>query len=130
MLPRQYRLRRSQDFSRLRREGKAFHSRLLLISIAPNTLPHNRYGFVTSKALGNAVTRNRARRQLREVIRQLHPRLQPGYDVVVVAKRAIVQQPSDEVARTVNRLVHQAQLLTTSGEQDATLDSPEDPEIL
>ncbi len=113
------RLRRSADFARLRREGTPHHDKLLLLSVAPNNLPHNRYGFVTSKALGNAVTRNRVRRQLREAIRQHHPHLRPGHDIVVVGKRPIVGQPFDHIARTVYKLAQRAQLVVTPGEDQS-----------
>jgi ribonuclease P protein component len=113
------RLRRPADFARLRREGTAFHDRVLLLSVAPNDLPHNRYGFVTSKALGNAVTRNRARRQLREAIRRHHPSLRPGHDIVLVGKRAIVGQPLDPISRIVYKLAVRANLVVSPGEDQS-----------
>lgn len=123
-MQRQYRLRYSSDFAHLRREGKAYHHRLLLISVAPNQLPHNRYGFITSKVLGNAVTRNRIRRQLREVVRQLHPQLKPGYDVVIVGKKAVVGQPFQQMARIVADLATKARLMEIPGEPNAAMDRP------
>lgn len=63
-----------------------------------------------SKALGNAVKRNRVRRQLREVIRHTHPKLKHGFDVVIVGKKALVGQPFIHISRTVNQLTKQADL--------------------
>jgi ribonuclease P protein component len=107
----QFRLRSQQDFARLRRDGRAFHNRNLLISVMPNGLPHNRYGFITSKQLGNAVTRNRVRRLLREAVRLLHPRLHTGYDLVLVARHALVGQPFSAVQRILEELSTQASLV-------------------
>lgn len=123
-MQRQYRLRNSNDFARLRRDGKAYHHRLLLLSVAPNDLPHNRYGFITSKALGNAVQRNRIRRQLREAVRKLHPHLRVGYDVVIVGKKAIVGQPFQQISRIVCELANKANLMEDPGEPHAALDCP------
>ncbi len=51
-------------------------------------------GLTTSRAVGGAVERNRARRRLREAIRQLLPELGlAGVDYVVVARQAAPTAP-------------------------------------
>jgi ribonuclease P protein component len=48
-----------------------------------------RVGFTVSKKVGNAVVRNRVRRQLREIVRLSDAgRMQPGRDYVVVGRKA------------------------------------------
>jgi ribonuclease P protein component len=107
-MQRQYRLHRPDDFERLRREGRAYQHRLMLLSVVPNALAHNRYGFITAKHLGNAVTRNRVRRLLREAVRLLHPGLKSGYDFVLIARRPVVGEPFTSVRRVVGDLFRQA----------------------
>ncbi|MFO7322258.1 MAG: ribonuclease P protein component [Chloroflexota bacterium] len=105
------RLRDTRDFERLRREGRVYHQRGLTLSVAPNELPHNRYGFITGKGLGKAVQRNRVRRLLRETVRELHPRLRSGHDIVLIARRPLVGQPFVVVKRIVSELLYQAGLV-------------------
>ena len=100
-MQRHLRLRRQDDFARLRAIGQVQRHPLVIMSVAPNNLPHNRYGFITSKQLGNAVRRNRVRRLLREAVRHVHPMLKPGYDIVFIARRRIVGQPFQAVHRAV-----------------------------
>jgi len=83
---------------------------MMLVSIAPNLLGHNRYGFVVSKKLGNAVVRNRTRRVLREAIRALHPQLPAGHDIVIVGRTPIVGQPYTDVVRIVSEVFRKAGL--------------------
>ena len=46
-----------------------------------------RVGFTATKKIGNAVTRNLAKRRLRQIARNLLPRLgQAGYDYVFIAR--------------------------------------------
>lgn len=49
-----------------------------------------RVGYITSKKLGAAVKRNRARRLMRESVRQLADRVQPNWDIVLVARSDMV----------------------------------------
>ena len=110
-MERRLRLRRSQDFARLRQEGRSHHHRWLILNFAANDLPYNRYGFVVSKRLGNAVIRNRVRRLLREAVRALHPHLEAGYDIVLVARPALVGQPFASVKRIVTEAALKAGVL-------------------
>lgn len=49
--------------------------------------PVVRVGFTASKKIGNAVFRNRAKRRLRALVREVMPtRVRPGWDYVLVAK--------------------------------------------
>jgi ribonuclease P protein component len=109
-MQRRFRLRHPADFARLRRVGRIRRHRFLVMSYTPNGQPHNRYGFITVKRLGNAVTRNRVRRLLREAVRALHPRLRAGYDVVFIVQEGLVGQPLTVVQRIMEELLVQAEL--------------------
>lgn len=109
-LQRHLRLTETADFARLRQQGRVYRHRLMLFSVLPNALPHNRYGLVTGKRLGNAVKRNRARRLLREAIRMKDPTLNAGYDVVIVAHPALVGQRLHTVRQALDDLSKQAGL--------------------
>ncbi len=64
-----------------------------------------RIGFTCSKKLGNAVTRNRAKRRLRAVARQVLPAAaRPGWDYVLVGRPdATVTRDFDEMCRDLAR---------------------------
>jgi ribonuclease P protein component len=110
-MERRLRLRRAQDFARLRHEGTTTQNRYMLMSRMPNGLTHNRYGLVTSGRVGGAVLRNRTRRLLRESIRALNPQLRTGFDVVLVVRQPLVQQPFDAVTRIVTEMFRQSNLM-------------------
>jgi ribonuclease P protein component len=98
---RHLRLRDKDDFERLKTSGQTRRYPFLILNVVPNRLPHNRYAFVTSKRLGKAVIRNRTRRVLREIVRQVDPVLAPGYDVLFIARGPIVGQPYAAVNEAV-----------------------------
>lgn len=110
-MERRHRLRRGEDFQRLHRDALAYQHPFLAIRVKKNGLDHNRYGIVTSKQLGNAVTRNRVKRVIREVIRHFHPQLGSGVDVVIIARKAIVTQPYAVIRQALAETMAKAGLL-------------------
>lgn len=53
-----------------------------------------RFGLTASRKVGGAVQRNRARRRLRVLARELLPvQGQPGYDYVLIARTATIERP-------------------------------------
>jgi ribonuclease P protein component len=110
-MERRYRLRSRGDFARLREQGRVCRHAWLNISVVRNELSHNRYGYITGKTLGNAVQRNRVRRLLRESVRRLHERLQPGFDILLIARPAIVNRTLAEIVQVLEELARQAGVL-------------------
>lgn len=108
-MERPFRLRRSADFERARARGRQWQHPFVTMIIAPNDLTHNRYGFVTSRRLGSAVMRNRVRRLMRESVRLANPK--PGFDMIFVARDAIVGQPYRTVDAAIRELLGRAGLL-------------------
>jgi ribonuclease P protein component len=85
------------------------------MSVAPNLLSHNRYGFIASRRLGSAVVRNRVRRILREVVRRSEPRLKTGFDITFVARNEIVTQPYSTIQDALGELFRRASLWQGEG---------------
>ena len=106
---RQLRLRRRKEFDAVFRQGRTWANELIVLRSLPNQLYHNRYGFVTSKRLGNAVARNLVRRRLREGVRSLP--LRPGWDVVISAKASAARAGFQELKRAVAELLASARIL-------------------
>jgi ribonuclease P protein component len=113
-MQRPLRLRRQEDFRRLRAAGRVWRHPFFILSVRPNGLSHNRYGFVTGKPLGKAVVRNRIRRRLREAVRHAHPHLAPGYDIALIARGPVVGQPYQAVNEAVMTVLRQAGLWHSS----------------
>lgn len=111
---REWRLRHRADFQRVRQDGRTLRQHPLMVSLTSNSTGQNRYGFIVSKQIGNAVIRNRVRRRLREIIRLLHPQLKHGFDVVFIARAGIAEQPFVDVQRIVIELTRRANLLQES----------------
>jgi ribonuclease P protein component len=77
-------LRTSPEFQAVREAGRRVAGKLCTVTLAAGA-DGLQAGFVTTKKLGNAVQRNRARRLMREALRQLVPGMVVPARVVVVA---------------------------------------------
>lgn len=89
MADKETKIRKSQQYNNVYENGKKLISKCLVIFILENNLNINRYGIVTSKRVGNAVLRNKARRRLRAIIYENNHGMKQGYDIVLVCRPLI-----------------------------------------
>ncbi|MBX3094608.1 MAG: ribonuclease P protein component [Cryobacterium sp.] len=86
MLARANRLLTADDIRNTMRRGRRVSGSASIVHIVVGETDRPpRCGFVVSKKVGNAVTRNRVRRRLRAICRDVVSELAPGTDVVIRA---------------------------------------------
>ena len=80
------RLTRPVEFEEVKRKGRAYRGQYLVLSVLRANGPMFRAGFVTSRAIGRAVTRNRVRRRLREIVRKRQHEIRDEFLIVTIAR--------------------------------------------
>ena len=110
-MKRAWRLKAESDVQRVWQQGRAFAHPLVILRVRANGLDISRAGFVAGKKLGNAVTRNRAKRHLREALRPLFLRIPPGSDFVLIARGNITEAPFTDIQQAVAEVLRRAKLL-------------------
>lgn len=112
-MERRLRLRAEADFARVRSQGRSWRDRLFTLIVLPNDQPYNRYGFVVSKRVGNAVTRNLVKRRLREILRHLDSagQISSGYDYLLIVRPVAAGIAFDALGVSVEALLGRAKLL-------------------
>jgi ribonuclease P protein component len=117
-MKREQRLRRRKDFAAAYRQGRAQGNQLLVIRVLSNGSSVTRFGFVAGKAVGGAVVRNRVKRRLREAARRID--VQPGFDIVIGARKPAATAPYEKLYRSLLTLVQRAGVLAKpASEADA-----------
>lgn len=93
---------RTTAVQRIFREGRPVHGQRLVLFVAPGS---GEVAFVAGRRIGGAVERNRARRILREALRQVAPRGVPEHDVVLVAREGIRGARTPDLATEMTELL-------------------------
>jgi ribonuclease P protein component len=103
------RIRHREEFLRVYAQGSKIHGRFGILFLLPNGLEVSRLGIAATRKFGGSVARNRAKRLIRDVFRR--NKIAPGFDVVVVPKRALLETSLSafeaEFRRTLERRVRQ-----------------------
>jgi ribonuclease P protein component len=108
-MKRAYRLRRPDQFQRVRRAGRSWSTPLLTLNAAASRRRGSRCGFVVGKRVGKAVDRNRARRRVREAVRLVYERIAPGWDLVfIIRSRDLALVEFAQVQALVEQLLRRA----------------------
>ncbi|MFZ5908670.1 MAG: ribonuclease P protein component [Chloroflexota bacterium] len=110
-MQRKFRLTRSIDFKRVRHTGKSYAHPLVVLVIHASETPRVRVGVTAGRSVGGAIQRNRSKRLLREAMRPLLPTLSPGWDLVLVARPALLLASFPEIHQALAGLLRRAQLL-------------------
>jgi ribonuclease P protein component len=104
-----------EEFSRVLQQGRATSNHLLVLRYARNQFGETRFGYAINKQVGTAVTRNRVRRRLRELVRKLTVGL--GWDIVISARRASAAATFQELEASLRELTKRSGLLEQPGVQ-------------
>ena len=115
MLPRRHRLTRKADFDAVFAHGRRVFGKHVTIRTAPNGTDAYRLGLAVSKAVGNAVVRNRVKRRLREIVRGAN--VASGCDLVVAARPSAADAPFAGLRADVMGLLRRAGVRGAPGEQ-------------
>ena len=91
---RRHRLSRSRDFDAVYRRGTSVSTRYLVLHWFPRDEDPEgepRLGLAVPRSVGSAVVRNRMKRLLREVWRELLPSVPSGHDYVLAARPGLAE---------------------------------------
>ena len=113
--PKSRRLTQSAEFERVKKNGQPYRGQLIVLGIvSANDATRFRAGFVTSRALGRAVVRNRVRRRLREIVRKHQREIVDGIWIVTIARAQAARASYEQLEAEWLRLAKHASILATS----------------
>jgi ribonuclease P protein component len=105
------RLQKNEHFKKVFKWGKSVANRQLVLYYYLNReVKDFRLGISVSKKIGHAVTRNRIKRLLKEVVRTQEDHISTGYDLVIIVRKPAADMGYDDFTSSFIHLLKRAKL--------------------
>ncbi|WP_087973937.1 ribonuclease P protein component [Oceanobacillus rekensis] len=111
-MKKEFRIKKNEEFQSTFKHGKSFANRQLVIYyLKKEDQEHFRIGLSVGKKIGNAVTRNRIKRYLRQAFQDLEDRIRYPYDIVIIARNPTKDMGYEEFKKSLIHLLYKEKLL-------------------
>lgn len=98
-------LRSAVDFQAMQAHSRSRTHPLLLLRYRRNELDRTRYGISTGRRIGGAVVRNRLRRRLRTILRELDGSIARGWDILLICRAPATAVTQAELGQALRGLL-------------------------
>ena len=78
-------VKKNIEFNNIIKVGNKFYSDIFYVYVIKNSYEHNRFGISVSKKIGNAVTRNKYKRRIKDIIDKYEFKYK-GYDIIFISR--------------------------------------------
>ena len=97
-------VKKNRDFSRIIKNNRPIKSNLFVIYLEKNTNYIYKFGISASKKVGNAVTRNRVKRQIKSILdKNIYKN---NFNCIIIIKKDIIDKSFDEMSKDLNILIN------------------------
>jgi ribonuclease P protein component len=110
------RIKKNKEFQHVFQKGKSMANRQFVIyAVKMEDQPVFRLGLSVSKKIGNAVTRNRIKRLVRQAVHEMREQLPDSVDIVVIARKPAADMSFEEVKKSLHHIIKKLPLLSVKG---------------
>lgn len=107
---RKYSLKKNEEFQNVFKKGKSVANRQFVVYQLVKEEETILFGLSVSKKIGNAVMRNRIKRLMKEVLRELTPELYQNRDIVIIARKPTANMDYQEIKKSLTHVLKVAKL--------------------
>ncbi|TLS35130.1 ribonuclease P protein component [Pseudalkalibacillus caeni] len=108
----QYRIKKNSEFQAVFQKGRSAANRQFVLYVLERSdQEHFRLGLSVSKKVGNAVTRNRVKRLVKEAFHQMEEDIKVPFDFVVIARKPAVDLDFEMVKSSLKHVLKRAKIV-------------------
>lgn len=108
-MKKEYRIRKNEEFERIIQLKKSFSDACFVVYYAPRQLNNARIGISVSKKMGDAVDRNKIKRQLRMMLLDIVDFEKCQKDLIVIVRKAYLendyQSNKDDLEKIIKKAI-------------------------
>lgn len=98
-------VKKNQDFSIILNNRKKIGNKYLVIYYKENGLLLNRYGISVGKKIGNAVTRNKIKRQVKNIIDKNENLFKKNQDYIIIIRKDFIDLKFEVKEQIIKNLI-------------------------
>ena len=110
-------MKRHKEFRFTYRTGRQVGGGSFVLVTARNRKDKVQVGFSVSKKIGNSVMRNRAKRRLKAAFSPLLPRVNPGSNLIFIARSGSLTAPFMAIQKSMVTALQRAGVYVENGEE-------------
>lgn len=102
-------VKENREYSRLIKTAKRIYTKNFTVFIEYQELEHYQFGFSVSKKIGNAVTRNKIKRQLKSILDKKN--YENTFSCIIMVKRGILELSYEEMEKELLGIVQKLKII-------------------
>ena len=97
-------VKKNEDFSRIMKKYRPFKSHSFIVYVEKETNNIYKFGISASKKVGNAVTRNKVKRQVKSILDKNN--YKNNFNCIIVIKKEVLNKTYLELETELNTLIN------------------------
>ena len=114
MLNKVNRLKKRKEFGYIYKNGEIKYGKNMKLYFTTSKQKAVRIGLSVNNKVGHAIVRNKIKRQMRAILRELLPQILPKHNLIFMVKDSITGLSFDEIKNEIKYLLNKSNLLSDS----------------
>lgn len=104
-----FRVKKTQEFAEIMKYKRFYSSPSFVIYVKPKAMPHARVGISVGKKIGNAVVRNKVKRQVRMMCQDIYS-FEEEFDTIILVRVKYHEESYINNKKCLERLVKKVKI--------------------